>query len=123
MYRKTVTDYKFNGCVIPAGKLVLVMIGSANRDPAQFKDPNRFNIRRDPNPHVAFGHGIHFCLGAALARLEARIALSQFLERAQGFRSVNAKDWEPRKGLHVLGPTNLPITFARSSEKVLSSRI
>ena len=67
-------DVELCGQVIPAGKLVLPMIGSANRDPKQFCDPNRFDMTRAPNPHVAFGHGIHACLGASLARLEARIA-------------------------------------------------
>ena len=63
------------------GKVVLPMMGSANRDPKVFHDPNRFDIRRDPNPHIAFGHGIHFCLGAVLAGLEGRIALSDLLTR------------------------------------------
>src|SRR5262249_35786801 len=60
----------------PAGRRVLPMIGSANRDPRQFPDPGRFDIGRDPNPHIAFGHGLHACLGAPLARLEARVALA-----------------------------------------------
>jgi len=65
-----------HGQVIPAGALVLPMIGSANRDPKQFPQAGRFDISRHPNPHITFGHGIHSCIGAALARLEARIALS-----------------------------------------------
>lgn len=67
-------DVEMHGQTIPAGKLVLPVIGSANRDPGHFADPARFDVGRDPNPHLAFGHGIHFCLGAALSRLEARIA-------------------------------------------------
>jgi cytochrome P450 len=62
-------DTEMAGQLIPAGNLILAMLGSANRDPRQFPDPARFDITRDPNPHVAFGHGIHFCLGAALARM------------------------------------------------------
>ena len=54
-----------HGQTIPAGKLVLLVIGSANRDPKQFRDPHHFDIVRSPNPHLAFGHGIHFCLGSA----------------------------------------------------------
>jgi cytochrome P450 len=77
-------DVELHGQVVPAGKLVLPMIGSANRDPKQFCDPNHFDITRDPNPHVAFGHGIHACLGAPLARLEARIALTDFAGTAHG---------------------------------------
>src|SRR6266542_287801 len=85
MFRATRRDVELHGEVIPAGKLVLAMIGSANRDPQQFRDADRFDIRRDPNPHLAFGHGIHFCLGASLSRLEARIALADVLERVKGF--------------------------------------
>jgi len=96
---------------IPAGKVVLTMIGSANRDPKQFRDANRFDVKRNPNPHIAFGHGIHFCLGAALARLEARVALSELLARVDGLRLASEEPWEPRKGLHVHGPTSLPIRF------------
>ena len=101
-----------HGQVIPAGKLVLLMIGSANRDPKYFSDAGHFDITRDPNPHIAFGHGIHSCLGAPLARLEARIALADFLERVEGFELASDEPWEPRKALHVHGPSRLPIRFA-----------
>lgn len=87
------------------------MIGSANRDPGQFRDAGRFDITRDPNPQLAFGHGIHVCLGAPLARLEARIALADFLERVSGFEWADAGPWEPREALHVHGPSRLPIRF------------
>ena len=83
MPRATRCDANLHGQSIPAGKLVLPIIGSANRDPKQFPDAGRFDIGRDPNPHLAFGHGIHSCLGAPLARLEARIALTDFLERVR----------------------------------------
>jgi cytochrome P450 len=109
--RVTTRDVEMHGQVIPAGKRVLAMIGSANRDPAQFRDPGRFDITRDPNPHIAFGHGIHFCLGAPLSRLEARIALSDLLERVRGFELAGSEPWEPRKALHVHGPVRLPIRF------------
>jgi cytochrome P450 len=111
MYRLTRRDVEMHGQVIPAGTLVLVMIGSANRDPKQFCDAERFDITREPNPHLAFGHGVHFCLGAPLARLEARIALADLLERVKDFRLAGAEPWEPRRGSHVLGPTRLPIRF------------
>jgi len=100
-----------HGRVIPARKLVLAMIGSANRDARQFADAGRFDITRDPNPHIAFGHGIHACLGAPLARLEARIALADFLERVQGVELASDEPWEPRKALGVHGPSRLPIRF------------
>ncbi len=79
LMRTPTRDVRVHGQMIPAGRLVLAMIGSANRDPSQFPDADRFDIARDPNPHVAFGHGIHFCLGAPLSRLEARIALADIL--------------------------------------------
>jgi cytochrome P450 len=100
---------EMHGRTIPAGALVLAVIGSANRDPRQFPDPGRFDITRDPNPHLAFGHGSHFCLGAPLARLEARVALADFLERVKGFELASAEPWEPRQALHIHGPARLPI--------------
>jgi cytochrome P450 len=111
VFRMTRRDVEAQGQVIPAGKLVLAMIGSANRDPKQFHDAGRFDIAREPNPHVAFGHGIHFCLGAPLSRLEARIALSDLLGRMRSFELASDEPWEPRKAFHVHGPTRLPIHF------------
>jgi cytochrome P450 len=111
MFRVTTREVEMHGQAIPAGKVVLVMMGSANRDPKQFPNPNDFDITRNPNPHVAFGHGIHFCLGAALARLEAKVALTEFLERVGDFKLASDTPWEPRKGLHVHGPTRLPLLF------------
>jgi len=102
-------DIEIHGKKIGAGKLVLAMIGSANRDPKTFKDAERFDITRNPNPHISFGHGIHSCLGAALARMEARIALTDFLGRVKHFERVSNEPWEPRKALHVHGPSRLPI--------------
>lgn len=111
MPRATSHEVDIHGQVIPAGKLVLAMIGAANRDPVQFRDAGRFDITRNPNPHLAFGHGLHFCMGAPLARLEARIALADFLERIQEFELASDEPWEPRKALHVHGPSRLPIRF------------
>jgi len=111
MFRVTRSEVSLHGQVIPAGKLVLAMIGSANRDPRKFQDADRFDITREPNPHLAFGHGIHFCIGAPLSRLEARIGLSVLLERVKGFRLASDAPWEPRKAIHVHGPVRLPIRF------------
>ena len=111
MPRATRRAVEMHGQVIPAQKLVLPMIGSANRDPKQFPDAGRFDITRDPNPHIAFGHGVHACLGAPLARLEARIALADILERLDGLELAGDEPWEPRKALSVLGPSRLPIRF------------
>ncbi len=104
-------DTQLHGQTIPAGKLVLAMIGSANRDPKVFPEAARFDIVRNPNPHLAFGHGIHSCIGAALARMESRIALSEFLTRIERFELPTADPWQPRRALNVHGPTHLPIRF------------
>lgn len=111
IFRTTRRDVELGGQLIPAGKLVLPMIGAANRDPVCFADPGRFDIARDPNPHVAFGHGVHFCLGAALSRLEARVALTELLARANDIERATDQPWQPRKALHIHGPTHLPIRF------------
>lgn len=125
MFRFTQHEVEVNGQIIPAGKMVLPVIGSANRDPAHFADPHRFDVARDPNPHVAFGHGVHACLGMPLARLEARIALGDLLERLTAIELASDAPWEPRPALHVHGPTRLPIRFeaaeARPQVPVLAS--
>lgn len=114
MPRATRRDVELNGTVIPAGKLVLPIIGSANRDPKQFQNAQRFDIAREPNLHLAFGHGIHSCLGAPLARLEAKIALGDFLRSVQTVEYASNEPWEPRKALHVHGPSRLPIRLTVS---------
>jgi len=111
MFRATQREIELHGHVIPAGKLVLPMIGSANRDPRQFPEAGRFNVAREPNPHLAFGHGIHFCVGAPLSRLEARIGLFELLDRISSIRPKNSEPWQPRPALHVHGPASLPICF------------
>jgi cytochrome P450 len=73
---------EFAGVDIPAGTLVVGLLAAANRDPEHFDDPDRFDVGRTPNPHLAFSRGIHFCLGANLARLEARAALGELLRVA-----------------------------------------
>lgn len=111
MMRTPLRDVEVHGTAIPKGAFVLPMVGAANRDPERFPHPNRFDITRDPNPHVAFGHGIHFCLGAALARMEARIALSDLLSRFESIEYAGDEPWQPRAGLIAYGPANLPIRF------------
>jgi cytochrome P450 len=90
--RRAATDVELDGHMIGAHQVVILWVASANRDPAQFPAPDRFDVRRTPNPHLAFGNGIHFCLGAPLARLEARIALGILLER---YREIAVARDEP----------------------------
>jgi hypothetical protein len=79
--RRTTTEVTIAGQRIPADQALFVWVGAANRDARVFTDPNAFDPARDPNPHIAFGRGIHFCLGAPLARLEGRIVLNILLDR------------------------------------------
>jgi len=118
MMRTPTRDIDLSGQTIPAGKLVIAVIGSANRDERQFKGASRFDIARDPNPHIAFGLGLHFCLGAPLARLEARIALADLLERLPGLELASDAPWPPRQALHVHGPASLPVRFEPTSDLV-----
>ena len=82
--RITTTDVAFDDVHIPAGTTLTLSIGAANRDPAVFTDPDVLDIRRDPNPHLAFAGGIHACAGMAVARLEARVAIARLLRRFPG---------------------------------------
>ncbi|MEW9550467.1 cytochrome P450 [Nonomuraea sp. NPDC050783] len=85
--RSTTRPAELGGVAIPADSLILVWIASANRDPRQFPAPDVFDPARDPNPHLGFGRGIHFCLGAPLARLEGRVALNILLDRINPLRT------------------------------------
>ena len=116
MYRIPTREVEMHGQTIPAGKMVLAMIGTANHDPDVFEDPGRFDIMRDPNPHLAFGLGVHFCMGAPLARLESRIALTDLLRRFQHIELATDAPWPPRHGLHVHGPSHLPIRWRSARE-------
>lgn len=111
MFRRTTQAAELGGQTIPAGEDIVAWIASANRDEEQFPDPDRFDIHRTPNRHLAFGHGIHFCLGAPLARLEARIVLTLLLERWSDIRRVRDVPLQPLDSYLLLGLRHLPITF------------
>jgi len=103
---------QLGGTEIPAGALALMVVAAANRDPAQFKDAEKFDIARDPNDHVAFGEGIHFCIGAPLARMEARIAFEAMLERFPRLRLKDPAMKPTYKGSYFLrGLESLPVAI------------
>ncbi|RUP06019.1 MAG: cytochrome P450 [Mycobacterium sp.] len=79
--RYTIRDFEAYGTTVPAGSAMLLLFGSANRDPLRYKDPDTFNLHRDNISHLTFGKGVHYCLGANLARLEGRVALDELLNR------------------------------------------
>ncbi len=110
LFRLTREDVELAEQTIPANSMVLAWTASANRDPAQFPEPDRFNIEREPNRHLAFGHGIHFCVGAPLARLEARIALSMMLEQLKNLQRVEGIPITVNMGI-VFVIRSLPVTF------------
>jgi cytochrome P450 len=95
---------------VAVGELVFVIIAAANRDPFKFADADTFDIARMPNEHVAFGEGIHFCLGASLARMEGEIALSTMLERFPNLRLANPDALLEYRGSYLLrGLRTLPM--------------
>lgn len=86
LQRWVVSDVELHGRTIPAGERLFVLPAAANRDPRRFDDPERLDITRSPNPHIAFGKGVHACIGAQLARLEMRIAIAAIVRRLPGLR-------------------------------------
>jgi cytochrome P450 len=105
-------DIEFRGQVIPEGEGVVASLMAADHDPEQFPEPERFDITREPNRHIAFGFGIHFCLGAPLARLEATIAINLLLERLPRLRfAVDPAELRWRDGILVNGLQRLPVAF------------
>ncbi|MFF0579326.1 cytochrome P450 [Streptosporangium saharense] len=85
--RATTRETELGGVTLPADQMIMIWLAAANRDPRQFPDPDVFDPGRDPNPHLGFGRGIHFCLGAPLARLEGRVALDILLDRFDTLRT------------------------------------
>ncbi|GHO65505.1 hypothetical protein KSC_043970 [Ktedonobacter sp. SOSP1-52] len=111
--RGTTTETTIGGQRIEAGKLLFAWIASANRDEAQFPDASQFTIEREPNRHLGFGRGIHFCLGTPLARLEAKIALNAMLDRLPGSWRVSDGPLTPLKSMSTFGVKQLPLTWEK----------
>jgi cytochrome P450 len=108
--RETLAPVTLSGVDIPEGVSLTLAVGSANRDESRFPDPDRFDLHRAPNEHVAFGYGKHFCAGSRLAELEARVALDALLERLPGLRLEPGADCGI-VGLAFRGPDRLPVRF------------
>ncbi len=101
--RQAINEVEINGQKISAGQLIVLLLGSANRDPGQFADPDRFDISRHPNRHLAFGYGTHFCLGAALARLEMETVFRAVVERLPNLKlEQKTLKWKPVMGIRAL---------------------
>lgn len=110
--RFTNQPVELGGTELPAKAFALMIVAAANRDPAQFKDPEKFDITRDPNDHVAFGEGIHFCIGAALARMEATVAFELMLARFPRLRLKDPAIKPTYKGSYFLrGLESLPLAI------------
>ena len=102
-------DVEIGGKLIRRGEPVSVVLAAANRDPAVFPDPERLDVTRSHNPHLAFGRGIHFCLGAPLARVEAEIGFLALLERLPNLALAGEPVWN--RGMVVRGLKELPVRF------------
>lgn len=109
--RRVIEEVVIGGATMAPGTLVTLGIGAANRDPAQFTDPDRLDIARSPNKHLAFGGGIHACAGMSLARAEGRIAIGRLIERVSSFR----KSGDPKRGgrARFRGYLSYPVEFSR----------
>jgi cytochrome P450 len=110
--RVAASDHEVGGTLIPQGSYVLVMWGSANRDPAFWKDPEQFEPDRPKlKNHVAFGYGIHFCLGAPLARMESRLAIEGLLTRLPDLRLAPSNDFKHIGSPSFRGLRRLDVEF------------
>ena len=107
--RVAVEDCEIGGKRIRKGQVVVVLLGAANRDPEVFPDPDRLDLARPHNPHLSFGQGGHFCLGAQLARAEAQIAIEALIRRFPDFDGTTSPPRVP--SMILRGPTSLPLTL------------
>lgn len=105
-------DVEIAGVKIPESEMVAVFFGAANRDPREFPNPDEFRLDRDLRNHVSFGMGIHYCLGAPLARAEARISLNAFLDRFPALMRGEAQAVRQTQSPIVFGFQQLPLVLS-----------
>jgi len=122
MCRTVTHDTEFMGEQLHAGQKCMLLFESANFDEAKFTDPERFDVQRDPNEHVAFGFGTHFCLGQALARLELKVMFQQLLTRLPDIElKADPSSLPRRRANFISGLEEMPITFTPSKPLLRSS--
>ena len=120
--RYAVEDIEIGGHVIKRGETVMVVLGAANRDPQQFADPNSFDTTFQNSKHLGFGHGIHFCLGAPLARLEGRIAINTLIQRIPHMQlTVPVSNLKYRNSTIIRGLLRLPVRLNTNLNKPKSA--
>jgi cytochrome P450 len=113
--RRSKEEVTLAGVTIPKDEIIFTWVASANRDPRQFAEPERFDITRTPNRHVAFGHGIHFCIGAPLSRLETAVALPMIIKQLPNLRVIRDDSPELFEGRFLFGFKRLPISFDKAA--------
>lgn len=110
MTRFATEDVEVGGRTVEAGDRLVAWLGSANRDERRFEAADEFRPDRSPNQHLGFGHGTHYCLGAPLARMEARVALQRFVDRTAAVERVGT-ELSPTRSAFIYGVESLPVRF------------
>jgi cytochrome P450 family 142 subfamily A polypeptide 1 len=110
MARTVTREIELHGEVLHEGDQVMLMYPAANRDPAVFADPQRLDVGRQPNPHLAFGFGPHFCMGASLARMELRVMFTELLRRLPDLH-LAGEPLPRRSSNFISGPEAMPVAF------------
>lgn len=117
VYRATSAPVVLSNFEIPAEQMIVVWVAAANRDEKEFKDPDTFNPNRSPNRHLGFGRGMHFCLGAPLARLESRIAIEVLSDRCPGLRPVQSRPIQFMSANDLVGVWDLSVDVGPTNQK------
>jgi len=112
MRRTALRDTVLSGVEIKEGDALALYYGAANRDPEAFPEPERFDVGRTPNEHIAFGGGVHFCLGVHIARVEIEIMLRELLTRLPDIEPTGEAEW--LESNFISGPKTLPVRFTPS---------